>query len=72
MWLKVRNNQIKLAFQKEMFKLEEKYRIVYANLKLGKFFDMRCIDKCYKTIKKMESKGQAQIFLDEREVIHNF
>ncbi|MGX1195741.1 hypothetical protein RKD52_004410 [Metabacillus sp. SLBN-84] len=47
--------------------MEHKYRIVYANLKLGKFYDMRCIDKVYKTIKKMESKGEVQIFVDERQ-----
>ncbi|WP_165571664.1 hypothetical protein [Cytobacillus praedii] len=47
--------------------MEEKYRIIYANLKKGRFIDMRCIDKCYKTIKKMEMKGEVQIFLDERE-----
>ena len=45
---------------------ETKARIVYANLKLGRFFDMRCIDKVYSTIKKMEMKGQVQIFIDER------
>ena len=47
--------------------MEQKYRIVYANLKLGRFFDMCCIDKVYRTIKKMESKGQVQIFVDERQ-----
>jgi len=47
--------------------MEQKYRIVYANLKLGRFFDMRCIEKCYNTIKTMESKGQTQIFFDERQ-----
>ena len=47
--------------------MEQKYRIAYANLKLGRFFDMRCVDKVYKTIKKMESKGQVQIFVDERQ-----
>lgn len=46
--------------------VEQKFRIVYANLKIGRFFDMRCIDKVYNTIKKMESKGQVQIFIDER------
>jgi hypothetical protein len=47
--------------------LEQKQRIVYANLKIGRFIDMRCIDKVYDTIKKMESKGEVQIFVDERE-----
>jgi hypothetical protein len=47
--------------------MENKFRIVYANLKLGRFIDMRCIDRVYRTIKKMESKGEAQIFVDERE-----
>ena len=46
--------------------MNQKYRIVYANLKLGKFFDMRCIEKVHDTIKKMESKGEVQIFVDER------
>lgn len=46
-----------------------KYRIVYANLKIGRFFDMRCVDKVYNTIKNMETKGEAQIFFDERNEI---
>lgn len=46
--------------------MDAKYRIVYANLKKGRFIDMRCVDKVYKTIKKMEAKGEVQIFVDER------
>jgi len=46
-----------------------KNRIVYANLKIGRFFDMRCVDKVHTTIKKMEAKGEVQIFLDERDLL---
>jgi len=46
--------------------MEEKYRIKYKNLKTGKNFDIKCIEKVYQTIRKMEKKGEAIIDYDER------
>jgi hypothetical protein len=46
--------------------MEDKRRIIYRNLKSEKGFKIRCIDKVYQTIKKMESKGEAEIYFDER------
>lgn len=46
---------------------EDRHRVIYANLKTGRFQDINCIDKVYETIKKMESKGEVQIFFDERD-----
>lgn len=46
-----------------------KYRVVYTNLKTGKSFDICCMDKVYRTIKKMEANCQAKISFDERETL---
>lgn len=49
--------------------IEGKFRIKYKNIKLDKIFDIRCIDKVYETIRKMEKQGKAVIFIDERKEI---
>ncbi|MFA1510010.1 hypothetical protein ACDN41_12340 [Priestia aryabhattai] len=46
--------------------MENKYRIEYKNLKTGEIVKMNCIDKVYSTIRKMESKGEVEILVDER------
>ncbi|WP_182009418.1 hypothetical protein [Priestia aryabhattai] len=46
--------------------MENKYRIEYKNLKTGEITKMNCIDKVYSTIRKMESKGEVEILVDER------
>lgn len=44
----------------------EKHRIVFVNLKVGGFFDIKCVDSVYRLFKQMEEKGEVQIFFDER------
>ncbi|AKO91953.1 hypothetical protein BEH_07475 [Priestia filamentosa] len=55
-----------LYIKKSVEQIEQKYRIVYKNLKLNKMYDIKCVDKVYETIKKMEDKGEVQIIVDER------
>lgn len=50
---------------------EHKFRIKYKNLKSGKIFNIKCIDKVYYTIKTMEKNGTAIIIYDERRVMMN-
>lgn len=47
--------------------MEQRYRIEYFNYKTMKIYDIHCIDKVYKTIKRMESRNEVQILFDGRE-----
>ncbi|PGO60575.1 hypothetical protein [Priestia megaterium] len=47
--------------------MSNKKRIKYYNRKMDKIIDMFCVDKVYQTIKRLETKGQVEILVDERD-----